>query len=101
MGERTLEDIRAEVEAWLDDSWDAELSVADWWSRLADSGWGAPTWPEEWHGKGLSRKQATAVREAFVSRKVMGAPAGLGIMLAGPTILTHGSDEQKARYLRP
>lgn len=101
MAGRTLDDIRSEVEGWLGDHWDPDLTVAAWWAQLAESGWGAPTWPEEWSGKGLSRKEATLVREAFSARQVLGAPAGLGMMLAGPTILTHGTKEQKARYLRP
>jgi len=90
-----------ECAAWLKANWDPETTVAEWWQVLADSGWAAPTWPEDWHGKGLSRGETTEVRQAFADLKVLGPPAGLGMMLAGPTILTHGNDEQKARYLRP
>jgi hypothetical protein len=93
--------IRIEVEAWLRDQWDPEITVREWWSRLADSGWGAPMWPVEWGGRGLGRAEATEVGRAFKAAGAIGGPAGLGTLLAAPTILTHGTDEQKRRYLRP
>ncbi len=93
--------IRIEVEAWLRDQWDPEITVREWWSRLADSGWGAPMWPVEWGGRGLGRGEATEVGRAFKAAGAIGGPAGLGTLLAAPTILTHGTDEQKRRYLRP
>ncbi len=97
----TLDEVRVEVQAFLADAWDPDLTVAQWWALLADSGWGAPTWPKEWCGRGLSRDAISAVNDELRAVGAVGPPAGLGMLLAGPTILTHGSDEQKERYLRP
>src|SRR2546421_6463156 len=97
--ERTNRDVTAEVTAWLEENWDPELTVAEWWERLGTSGWAAPTWPQEWYGKGLSREEGVRVQRAIADFGALGAPGGLGLMLAGPTIVTHGSDEQKERYL--
>ncbi len=93
------EDVRAEVRSWLDDNWDPDLTVADWWQRLADSGWGHPTWPEEHSGRGLARTDANAVSNEIADAGALGPPGGLGTMLAAPTIITHGTDEQKQRFL--
>ena len=93
------EDVRTEVRAWLDDNWDPDLTVADWWQRLADSGWAMPTWPEEHSGRGLARPEANAVAAEIGEAGALGPPGGLGTMLAAPTIITHGSDEQKQRFL--
>ncbi len=93
------EDVRTEVRAWLDDNWDPDLTVADWWQRLADSGWAMPSWPEEWSGRGLARPEANAVGAEISDAGALGPPGGLGTMLAAPTILTHGTDEQKQRFL--
>jgi alkylation response protein AidB-like acyl-CoA dehydrogenase len=93
--------VRREVQAFLDEGWDPDLTVADWWERLAESGWAAPTWPEEWMGRGLPREAAGVVAEELRAAGALSPPAGLGMLLAGPTILAHGTDEQKARYLRP
>jgi alkylation response protein AidB-like acyl-CoA dehydrogenase len=101
MVETTLDEVRAEVRGWLDEAWDPGLTVADWWTRLADSGWAVPTWPAQWLGKGLGRAAATVVAQEIREAGAVGPPAGLGMLLAGPTILAHGTDEQKERYLRP
>jgi alkylation response protein AidB-like acyl-CoA dehydrogenase len=95
----STDDVRTEVRAWLDDNWDPDLTVADWWQRLADSGWGHPTWPEEHSGRGLARSDANAVSAEITAAGALGPPGGLGTMLAAPTILTHGTDDQKQRFL--
>src|SRR3954462_8563074 len=100
-GEPTMDDVRAEVRSWLADNWDPDLTVAEWWERLCDSGWAVPMWPEAWHGMGLSRDEANGVRAEIAKAGALGPPGGLGVLLAGPTIVTHGTEEQKKRYLRP
>jgi alkylation response protein AidB-like acyl-CoA dehydrogenase len=97
----TAELVREEVRAWLAENWDPDLTLAQWWDRLADSGWAVPTWPEDWHGKGFTRDLAVAVSDEIAAAGAVGPPSGLGILLAGPTIITHGTDEQKRRYLKP
>lgn len=93
-------ELQSEVRSWLEQNWDPDLTVAEWWDRLCDSGFGAPTWPEEWHGRGLARDQARTVNETIREFGALGPPSGLGMMLAGPTIIAHGTDEQKRHYLR-
>ena len=44
---RTSEDVTTEVTAWLEENWNPDLSVGDWWELLGHSGWAVPTWPEE------------------------------------------------------
>jgi alkylation response protein AidB-like acyl-CoA dehydrogenase len=93
--------VRDEIRSWLADNWDPDSTVAEWWDRLCDSGWAMPTWPDEWFGKGLPRELARVVNAELRSVGAIGPPSGLGALLAGPTILVHGTDEQRARYLRP
>ena len=69
-----------------------------WQAALADKGWIAPHWPEEYGGAGLSPL------EQFIFKQEMteaGAPAvgGQGVSQLGPTIIVHGTDEQKAEHL--
>ncbi len=93
-------DVVAEVNAWLEANWDPDLTVAEWWERLGTSGWAVPAWPEDSFGKGLPRAEALRVSNAIVEFGVLAAPGGLGTLLAGPTIYSHGDDEQKRSYLR-
>jgi alkylation response protein AidB-like acyl-CoA dehydrogenase len=94
------EDVRTEFKGWLEENWDPDLTMAEWWQRLADSGWAAPHWPQP-YGRGMSARESAIAREVLADAQAPGPPAGLGYMLAGPTIIAHGSDEQKARYLPP
>ncbi len=89
----------AEVKGWLDEHWNPDLTVAEWWKLLGESGWAVPAWPVEWYGKGLSRADSVRVQNAIGAHGALPAPGGLGLLLAGPTIMVHGDDEQKKRYL--
>jgi alkylation response protein AidB-like acyl-CoA dehydrogenase len=93
------EDVAAEVKAWLSEQWDPELTVGEWWDRLGRSGWAAPTLPEHSYGKGLSREEGVRVQHAIVEFGALGAPGGLGLLLAAPTIATHGDEAQRERYI--
>src|SRR5262245_40920421 len=84
-------DVIEELTDWLETNWDPEITVAEWWDRLGNAGWSAPSWPVEWFGKGLSREETVRVQEKIANHGALGAPGGLGLMLAGPTIVTHGS----------
>ena len=91
--------LTAEATAWLREHWDPDLRVREWWALLAESGWGFPTWPREWFGRGLTPESAAAVRRAFVAAGAIGPPASLGQQLGGPTMLAHGSRELRERFL--
>lgn len=93
--------MRAEVQAWLARAWDPELPLRQWREMLADSGWACPSWPVECLGRGLSADLAKVVAEELRSAGAVGPAIGVGMSLAAPTLLAHGSDELKARLLRP
>jgi alkylation response protein AidB-like acyl-CoA dehydrogenase len=93
--------LRADVRSWLASNWDPDLEVGEWWQRLADARWSVPTWPESDFGRGLSRGDAGVVAAEIRAAGALGPPGGLGIMLAGPTIVAHGDEEQRRRYLPP
>lgn len=92
--------VREEVQIWLKESWDQDRPLGEWREILVDSGWACPTWPKEWYGKGLSQDLANVVAEEFSSAGAVGGATGVGMSLAGPTLLEHGSDELKRRLLR-
>jgi alkylation response protein AidB-like acyl-CoA dehydrogenase len=93
-------EILDELRAWLEESWDPDLTVAGWWERLGTSGWAAPSLPSNAYGRGLSRSDAVAVAQEIGAFGALGAPVGLGLMLAAPTIAAHGTQEQIDRYVR-
>jgi len=91
----SAEDVRAEVKAWLEENWNPDLTVGEWWDILAHSGYAAPTFPEDAWGKGWTRDLAMAVNETITAHGAIGPPAGLGYLLAAPTIVAHGDERQK------
>lgn len=93
--------VRAEVTAWLGTQWDPDLSLLDWRRRLVDSGWAAPSWAPRWHGRGLPAWADDVVIEAIRAADAVGLPLGGGTGLAAPTIVKHGPDDRRERFLRP
>jgi alkylation response protein AidB-like acyl-CoA dehydrogenase len=72
-----------------------------WQRRLFEGGWAAISWPREHGGRG-----ATVVERWFFDQALdqVGAPrppAQSYVDLIGPALLQHGSDAQRARFLRP
>src|SRR3954451_9358775 len=98
--EQSSTDVIDELGNWLDENWDPDLTVAEWWERLGLSGWAAPSLPENAYGKGMSRNDAVRVQTEISQFGALGAPAGLGLLLAAPTIATHGSQEQIDEYVK-
>jgi alkylation response protein AidB-like acyl-CoA dehydrogenase len=73
----------------------------DWQRRLHDGGWAAVHWPPEYGGRGATLTESAIFFEEM-GRAGAPLPANvLGILLAGPTIMTWGTPEQKERYLEP
>src|SRR3954447_14312095 len=73
----------------------------DFQRRLAEGGLAAVHWPTEYGGRGATPTEAALFFEEL-GRSGAPLPANvLGLLLAGPTIMIWGSDEQKERYLEP
>ena len=89
-----------ELRTWLDEQWDPELTVAEWWERLGLAGWAAPGLPTNAFGRGLGRNDAVTVQNMIAEHGALSAPGGLGLLLAAPTIATHGNQEQIDHYVR-
>ena len=96
-----LDEIRKEVSDWLDANWSADRSLIEWRNILLEGGWAAPDWPEDCFGRGYDAEQAAVVSEVFVEKGAVGAAQVGPRRLAAETILVHGSDDQKKRYLPP
>ncbi len=94
-GDNLLEEVRD----WLAQNWEPDLTLGEWWERLGQSGWSAPTLPVGSFGRGLSRSDAVRVQQEIAAAGAVGPPAGLGLLLAAPTIATHGTREQIDSYV--
>ena len=68
--------------------------------KLGEKGWIAPAWPKEYGGLGASIYEQIVFNEEFGYH---GAPdtgtRGFGVGMIGPTLIIHGNEEQKKRYL--
>ena len=113
---------RAEARAWLDAHAPAKGSPEDFsggflegtadvaehvraaqaWQRLLfDDGWAGITWPTEYGGRGGSAVESMIWNQEMGRYGVTVGPFAVGIGMAGPTILRHGTDAQKDRFLPP
>lgn len=73
---------------------------SQWWQeRMYADGWAGMSWPVEFGGKGMSPTE-DSIFNAESARVDAPLPINLvGMNLAGPTIMVHGNDQQKKRYL--
>jgi alkylation response protein AidB-like acyl-CoA dehydrogenase len=70
-----------------------------WAALLVDRGFGAPSWPTAWGGMDLTLADQVTYHEEFARVRRPAHPGG-GIFVVGPTIIKHGTDAQRERFLR-
>jgi len=105
---------RAEVRAWLEQNashapatrgrGDEEGAVAAhraWQRQLAEAGYVGVTWPAEHGGQGKGPLHQVVINQEIARAGVPGILDAIGVGMLGPTLIAHGSDEQKQRYLAP
>lgn len=93
-------DLVDELRSWLEENWNPELTVAQWWGLLGLAGWSAPMLPPASYGRGLGRLDALRVHAAIADFGALGPPQGLGLALAAPTIVSYGTSDQIDRFVR-
>jgi alkylation response protein AidB-like acyl-CoA dehydrogenase len=111
-----LAEHRAKVRAWLDEhKGEAPLNPGAqqvegdelitarraWQRRLTEGGLNGTTWPAEFGGQGLGPLHQVVTNQEISAAGVPGILDIIGVGMLGPTIIAHGSDEQKERYLLP
>ena len=72
-----------------------------WQGKLAEAGLAGVTWPKEYGGQGLGPIEQLICNQEIARAKVPGILDAIGVGMLGPTIIAHGAEEQKARYLGP
>jgi len=77
-----------------------QKAAMEWAGALAERGWVAPHWPTEYGGAGLGPIEELILQEEMMRARVP-TVNGIGVFLFGPTLIEHGTDEQKSRYLPP
>jgi alkylation response protein AidB-like acyl-CoA dehydrogenase len=101
---------RDELRAWLADNHPGDEPKGDdeafdfrraWQRKLHAAGYAGLSWPREYGGRG-----ATLVEQAIFGEEMARAKAPppvnvLGLVMGGPVLIAHGTEEQKQRYLEP
>ena len=71
----------------------------EWSRKLADAGYAGLTWPKEYGGSGAPYPHQAIFLEETARAEAPQHMNVIGLGMAGPTIIAHGTEEQKARYL--
>jgi alkylation response protein AidB-like acyl-CoA dehydrogenase len=116
-GATDLEAFRAEAREWIEANFPKSLANAEmamipggekpsgdaltWKQRMADKGWGAPTWPTQYGGGGLSGARARVLQQEMDRAGAYNPVAGMGTSMFGPTLLEYGTEDQKKRHIPP
>ena len=104
------EEFRDTLRAWIADHHPGkepegdEASFAfrrDWQRRLNERGWAGLTWPTEYGGSGATQIEQAILFEEFARARAPQMANVLGLTMGGPTVIAHGTDEQKERFLAP
>jgi alkylation response protein AidB-like acyl-CoA dehydrogenase len=107
--------LRAECRSWLEANLPWEYGVGlpprhaslddevafgrSWQRRLADGRWVGVTWPEAYGGRGAGALAHYVVQEELARARAPELVGRIGVNLVGPTLLAHGTEDQRRRWL--
>ncbi len=74
-------------------------AIKEWREKVAAKGWIAPAWPKRYGGADMTVIEQFVMNEEFAESGVPGNLGGFGVMMIGPTLIEHGSEEQKDEHL--
>ena len=102
------EAFRDELRSWLDANHPGTEPNGDeaafefrrgWQRKLHEGGWAGVSWPEEYGGRGATLIEQAIFNEEVVRARTPSVANVLGLAMGGPTVIAHGSEEQRRRYL--
>ncbi len=73
----------------------------DWQRLLNEAGWAGLSWPEEYGGRGATLIEQAIFNEEMARAQAPAVANVLGLAMGGPTVIAHGTEEQRRRYLPP
>ncbi|HJM89619.1 MAG TPA: acyl-CoA dehydrogenase family protein [Dehalococcoidia bacterium] len=82
----------------VDEREEVRQAANDWAAALSEKGWVAPAWPKEYGGAGLSPMEQFIFKAEMALANAPGV-GGQGVSQLGPTLIVHGTEEQKAEHL--
>jgi alkylation response protein AidB-like acyl-CoA dehydrogenase len=104
------ESFRDELRAWLSDNHPGQEPGGDeaafefrrsWQRKLDDARYAGLSWPEEYGGRGATLIEQAIFNEELVRARAPMPANVLGLIMGGPVVIAHGTDEQKERFLKP
>ncbi|HEY3066946.1 MAG TPA: acyl-CoA dehydrogenase family protein [Methylomirabilota bacterium] len=98
-------EFRAETRRWLQaNAPRQELKTLEdrrgWHRKLYDRGFIGMGWPKEYGGQNAGPMRQAIVADELARANAPAAINALGISIVGPTIIVHGTEAQKQRYLK-
>ncbi len=101
---------RDELRGWLAENHPGEEPAGDeagfdfrieWQRKLHSAGYAGLSWPKEYGGRGATLIEQAIFGEEMARAKAPSTANVLGLVMGGPVVIAHGTEEQKQRYLEP
>jgi alkylation response protein AidB-like acyl-CoA dehydrogenase len=73
----------------------------EWQHKLHEAGWAGISWPKEYGGRGATLIEQAIFSEEMARSKAPRPANVLGLVMGGPVVIAHGTEDQKERFLEP
>ena len=107
--ERFRERVRSFLQANLPQGWASDNAGAfgrpnlefmrDWTRKLYENGFLGMSWPKEYGGGGATQIEVAIFNEEMARFRAPTPLNFMGLTMVGPTLIAHGNEEQKKRFI--